>query len=44
MGSSSGCLSLGFDVDLLGRVFLKPFWTVKCIPLKLRLSFARMFL
>ena len=21
MGSSSGCLSLGFDVDLLGRVF-----------------------
>ena len=44
MGCSTGYLSPGFDVDLLGRVFLKPFQTVKSIPPKLRLGFARVFL
>lgn len=34
----------GFNVDLLGQVFLKPFRTVKSIPSKLRLGFARVFL
>ena len=44
LGPSIGCLSSGFDVDLLDRVFLKPFRAVKSIPPKLRLGFARIFL
>ena len=33
VGSSSGCITTSFDVELLGRVFLKPLRTVKSIPL-----------
>ena len=44
LGSSSGFLNTSFDVDILGSVFLTPLQTVKSIPPKLRLGFARVFL
>ena len=44
LDSVNGCFSSGFDIDLLGCVFPKSFGTVKIIPPKRRLGFARVFL
>ena len=41
LGSSAGCSCSGFDVELLGRVLLKPLRTVKSIPPKLHLGVLR---
>nr|GEZ97617.1 hypothetical protein [Tanacetum cinerariifolium] len=40
---SLGVESICFDIDLLSRVFSKKLRTVKCIPPRLRLGFAKLF-
>ena len=39
LGSSIGCISPTFDVNLLERVVFKPFRTVKSMPFKFLLGF-----
>lgn len=42
-GSTSGCFSPSFDVELLEHVILKPFWMLKNILLRRSLGVPRVF-